>query len=351
MNELEAAKVHAQELVKQVKPFTFAGFEKRMQYRPILGDFFKYSCEKYIDELKKQGRMGNAASHQTAMNSMLKFKPKIIFEEITPDFLRAYEHWMIQRGRSRTTVGIYLRQIRTIFNEAIAEGLISRDIYPFGKRKYVVPTGRNVKKALTLAEIGKIYYYEAEPGTSEEMARDLWMFSYFANGINFKDLALLRYRNIQDEYIIFERAKTIFTSRANPRPISVYINSDMERIINRWGNKPIVRDSFIFPIIDPGADVVRQDRNIEQIVQFTNRNMKRIGEKLGIEKTLTTYAARHSFSTVLKRSGASIEFISECLGHSNVRTTENYLDSFENEMKKHFSKSLLAFKEVPMRVV
>jgi integrase/recombinase XerD len=54
---------------------------------------------------------------------------------------------------------------------------------------------------------------------------------------------------------------------------------------------------------------------------------------------------------VLKRSGASIEFISECLGHSNVRTTENYLDSFENEMKKHFSKSLLAFKEVPMRAV
>jgi integrase/recombinase XerD len=74
--------------------------------------------------------------------------------------------------------------------------------------------------------------------------------------------------------------------------------------------------------------------------------MKVISSKLGIEKNVTTYTARHSFSTVLKRSGASIEYISEALGHSDTKTTENYLDSFENNVKKEYSKSLYAFKNI-----
>ncbi|MFN5432775.1 MAG: tyrosine-type recombinase/integrase, partial [Cyclobacteriaceae bacterium] len=59
---------------------------------------------------------------------------------------------------------------------------------------------------------------------------------------------------------------------------------------------------------------------------------------------LTTYAARHSFATVLKRSGAPTEFISESLGHKDLRTTENYLDSFEDNVKESYQKQLLNFK-------
>jgi hypothetical protein len=72
--------------------------------------------------------------------------------------------------------------------------------------------------------------------------------------MNFKDLSLLRYRNLQGEYLVFERAKTVFTSRSNPRPISVFISDDMKRIIERWGNQPQLKESRIFPIIDIGAD-------------------------------------------------------------------------------------------------
>jgi site-specific recombinase XerD len=60
---------------------------------------------------------------------------------------------------------------------------------------------------------------------------------------------------------------------------------------------------------------------------------------------LTTYVARHSFATILKRSGAPTEFISESLGHKDLRTTENYLDGFENATKQHFAKALLNFGE------
>jgi len=69
--------------------------------------------------------------------------------------------------------------------------------------------------------------------------------------------------------------------------------------------------------------------------------MKQITAVLGIKKHVTTYTARHSFSTVLKRSGASIEYISESLGHKNISTTAYYLDSFEDDEKKKWSEKLL----------
>jgi len=65
---------------------------------------------------------------------------------------------------------------------------------------------------------------------------------------------------------------------------------------------------------------------------------------LKLEKHVTTYTAWHTFSTVLKRSGASTEYISEALGQSNKKTTESYLDSFEQDTQKEFAKKLLGFK-------
>jgi integrase/recombinase XerD len=77
--------------------------------------------------------------------------------------------------------------------------------------------------------------------------------------------------------------------------------------------------------------------------------MGKIRKKLGIEKKVTTYVARHTFSTVMKRSGASTEFIQEALGHTNIKTTENYLDSFEKEVKKEFASKLVPFKSISIQ--
>lgn len=79
--------------------------------------------------------------------------------------------------------------------------------------------------------------------------------------------------------------------------------------------------------------------------------MKRIAQKLEIDITLTTYVARHSFSTVLKWSGAPIEFISEALGHHDTKTTGHYLDSFEDSVKQQYSQFLLAFNKYGDRLV
>ena len=91
---------------------------------------------------------------------MKKFKKKLTFDEITGKFLNDYEKWMINSGNSSTTVGIYLRSLRTIFNQAIDKGIINKDIYPFKKKIFQIAAGRNIKKALNLQEVEMIFKYE-----------------------------------------------------------------------------------------------------------------------------------------------------------------------------------------------
>ena len=79
--------------------------------------------------------------------------------------------------------------------------------------------------------------------------------------------------------------------------------------------------------------------------KFINDWMKKIGKRYSIELAPATIITRHSFSTIMKRSGASTEFIQEALGHMDKKTTENYVGSFEQETKKRFSRHLTAFKQ------
>jgi integrase/recombinase XerD len=261
--------------------------------------------------------------------------------------LNEYEQWMKSRDASKTTIGIYVRELRTIFNEAIEEGIISRaKCYPFGVRKYRIPTSSNIKKALDLNDVSKIYYYQCDTGfEGEQKAKDFWLFSYFANGMNVKDIAYLRWKNIKDGYMTFERVKTERTMRSDPKPITIFITEDMWRIIDHWGNKERSNKNYVYPFLEPRMTPLRQYEAVQLLLGLINEWMSRIGRKLAIEKKITTYVARHTFSTVLKRSGVSTEYIQEALGHTDVRTTENYLDSFNRELKKEFSEKLYAFKQ------
>ena len=110
------------------------------------------------------------------------------------------------------------------------------------------------------------------------------------------------------------------------------------------GNKDKSPNNYVFPVLEPNINPLRQYELIELFTQSINDWLVKIKKKLNIEKRLTTYVARHTFSTVLKRSGVSTEFIQESLGHMNIRTTEKYLDSFEKEIKKELVGNLTAFK-------
>jgi integrase/recombinase XerD len=89
---------------------------------------------------------------------------------------------------------------------------------------------------------------------------------------------------------------------------------------------------------------LKQYERVPLFTKFINDGMKAVCEELGIDKKVTTMVSRHTFSTQLKRSGVSIEFIQEALAHTDKRTTENYLDSFSKEVKKEYAGMLNAFK-------
>jgi integrase/recombinase XerD len=256
---------------------------------------------------------------------------------------------MTALGNSDTTVGIYARSLRAIYNYGISKGIISDKEYPFGKGKYVIPGGRNIKKALTLDEVARIYNYETVKGTSVDKAKDFWFLSYFCNGINFKDILLLKNKNIDGEMLRFVRQKTKNTTRANPTVISCYISEPVRDIINKWRNKNEYPTSYLFNFIEVQDDVIKQTKKISNFIHNTNDHMKRICKDLGISKLATTYYSRHSAATIMKKSGASVEQIREALGHQNTSTTQKYLDSFDDETKKTLSQELSKFlqKEVP----
>lgn len=341
---LQAYENKAADIIKNLPIFTWEAFERQYLTNRGAKDSVFFAFAEYIKVLKESERIGTAVSYECAQSSIKKFKEDLRFAEVTPDLLKRYEKWMLANDNSVTTVGIYLRSLRTLFNNAIADGLISKELYPFGKKKYEIPTGKNIKKALTLSDIELLYNYKPEPGSSDEKARDFWLFMYLCNGINVKDLCLLKHDNIKGDIIEFERAKTARTKRT-VEPIRVVITEDAKEIMNKWGNKNMIGKNFIFPVLSKGLSPERERNLIQLLTKFINKHMKKIAVELGISNDVTTYAARHSFATILQRSGASTEFISEALGHGNIKTTQSYLAGFEDNSKREVIKALTAFKK------
>ena len=334
-------------VIKELEPFTFQSFEKKFNQKAAPKKDVFFLLQEYNEELARQERLTTAESYRSALKSFKQFtsdarKTKLMLAEITPDWLNRYEKSMLDNGSSLTTVGIYLRNLRTILNKAIEEGNLASEFYPFGKHKYQIPAGKNIKKALAINNIKKIYEYKAAT-PSEEKAKDLWLFSYLCNGANVKDIARLQYKNITLKNITFIRSKTERATKSNQKAITIVLLPEIQSIIDKWGVAPKDQETYVFDIISETDSPQVVLTKIKQATKTINKYMDRIGLSLGIDFKLTTYSARHSFATVLKRSGAPIEFISESLGHKDLRTTENYLDSFEDEIKESFQKKLLDF--------
>lgn len=157
---------------------------------------------------------------------------------------------------------------------------------------------------MPLEVIEKIYNYKSDiPEIAR--AKDMWLFAYFANGMNVKDIAFLKYDNIKDGTVLFIREKTKHSTKDNIQKIQVFITEDLQRIINKWGKKPVSPKTFIFDMLHPkDLSDLQIYRDINQAVKTINEYMKRIAEDLKLERVPTTNFARHSFSTILKRAGA-----------------------------------------------
>jgi integrase len=333
----------ARNCCNSIIPFSFIHFEKeffdqRMQYENV-----KSAFDVYIKDLKTNGQVGTASSYQTSCNSLHKFKPRLQFDDITKEFLQKFENWLLSQDYSITTVGVYLRPLRAVINLAKDNGIVKPEHYPFGKRKYVIPTGKNVKKSLSKDQIKQIFNYQADVDTNIDRAKDFWIFSYLCNGINMMDIAKLKWKNVDSSTITFIREKTKRTSKGNPITITAIRNEHIDRIIRKWGTKVSDKENYIFNVIDKNDSLEDARKKTQQFTKVNNKWMKRIGEELGFEIKLTSYVARHSFATILVRSGAPLAFASQSLGHTSVLTTQKYFAGFELSAQAEYTKALINF--------
>lgn len=345
LNELERqATTTVDKIVDELHTeFSIDLFEKYLHinnsdYRDVFKCF-----QRKIDYLNSQGQIKTATGYQTAMKAFKNYtgRTALLFFEVDKMFMEGFESFMVKEKKSLTTVGIYARSLRTIFNDAIDEKLVNSELYPFGRNKYQVPQTANNKRALEEVDLLKIFKYKPEENSSEEFAKDMWTLSLLCQGMNMKDIANLRFESIQNNKIEFTREKTKRTKKAAQTPIIVYLSTEAKQIIKRQGNKNASPDQYIFPIYSDDNSPLQNLRRVEQVIKMVNKYMRKIAAKLKIKQDFTFYAARHSFATMLKRQGRSVSEIQEFLGHTNVRTTERYLASFGDEHKRIIMKNFV----------
>ena len=289
----------------------------------------------YICQLKDEGRLGYALSVQQVRNSLLKFKghSDIFFSEIDVNWLKSYESWLRCCKLEDNTIGIRFRTLRAVYNLALTEGLVKTDLYPFKKYKVSKLHKETAKRAITKEQVKQVIEYDvSEVRFYKKLAVDMFTFSYLMGGINFTDMAFLTDKNIDGGRMVYVRQKT-------KKLIILPLQEKAVEIMNRYRSP---QRKYIFPILDNRERTPRQIRNrIYDVLANVNGHLNDIGKELGIELKISSYTARHSYATVLKRSGVSTSIISESLGHSSERITQIYLDSFDNEQVDEAMKNLL----------
>lgn len=336
----ERVRENVKELVRE-DAFSFDNFNKRMGRATgdTVNTAFKARCEMF----KANQKLNTCALNTYTLRSIEDFAGQHVkFNQITEEWLKRFEQHLRDKGRSYTTISMYMRNLQVIINEAKAAGVVKPSQHPFGKGRYEIPQHEGRSIALTLNDISKIMDYICESETIE-MCRDMWIFLYLCNGANITDVCRLKYANIQSGEICFYRQKTLARSKKK-KLIYAVITPEMQAIMNRWGNEGGEPDCYIFPFLHGAMSAEEEVRSIKNITSLINKKMKHIGKQLEIG-SISTYTARHSYATVLKRSGANPAYISETLGHTDLRTTENYLARFEKEEREKNAALLTRFKQ------
>ena len=344
---LKAIEKRANDEAKAMSVFDFSIFESKLFRKSTDKNNVKYHFTLAIDKYKKRERLGTAESYQYTLNACANYSEeennrsidKLSFSEITVDWLKSYEKFMIGKGKSYTTVGVYTRTLRAVFNIAILQKDINNDIYPFGKNKYKIPRTKKVKKALSAIQLKTLF--EAKPKTSKEAeAKDFWFFSFSCYGMNIKDIALLKYSDFKNDSFSYYRSKT-FDRTVEKVLITVYLTDFTKNIILKYGNKN--KTGFVFSILSKHDTVDEKMSKYKNFTRKINDHLKRVAKDNKLPEDISSNWARHSFATQSIRKGASMEFISEALDHSDLNVTKRYFAGFEDETKKEFANSLLDF--------
>jgi integrase len=314
--------------------------------------------EVQMGALTEVGRISYSGTYSDAKKAFLRFmednpqKTIASFSQITKSWLDSFVEWAQtetkkRRSLSRSTIGIYTRNLKVLVNQAIKAGYTDKK--PF--LEFKPPTSENIKRALSRKEIEAIMNY-SHVNEFRMMYRDFFLFSYMGCGINFSDIFRLKWGQVstypsadgkRKEYISFVRKKT--ERKANQTTRSVLVLKRMREIIDRWGRPGISDDTYIFPQLSKARNETDRVRIIKQQVKAANNHLKAIAKDLAIDSSISTYSARHSWASHAAHSGQNIHFIQTQLGHGDSKTTERYLESLGPELLEKTMSFVVGFNQ------
>lgn len=292
-----------------------------------------------FDSLTDEGRFGTAHSVRCGWYSWKSFRKELFLEDIDENFLKSYRAWMLKKGVSTTTIGMYTRHLRHVYNQAVTDGLISGSSKPF--KNIVIGSSMKSKDVLYPAQLKALWDYRTD-SVRENRAVAFFFFCYLCNGMNFKDVGMLKFKNIQGNVLSYVREKTKRTKN-NRAEIKIYLHDAIKKIIDVWGNESRKPDDFIFSLLPKYKSEKHLDDTIVRYKRMSNKMLAKIGRDLGFEVHVCLNLARHSFATKHKIDGTPIAFIADSMGHSSTSVTEHYLKSLPTENLAQMNSQLLNF--------
>lgn len=334
---IQSKKIKAMDIVNELQDsgeidnLTVKEIKARIVSQNSSQTFFVFSDE-LINELKEAGRFSYAQSINNTLNAVKKFanEKDFTFKQLNYKFLVQFENSCRGRDLAINSIAVYLRNIKMIFNRAIKAGIVKKELYPF--TGFPIKTTKTRKRAVRIDVIHLIEAIELPENTRIWNAKNYFLFSFYTMGMNFVDMAHLKLENITEGRLEFARQKT-------KKNYSIKVTESIQKIIDLYceGKK---KSDFIFPIISRVGNPLFEYRDAHDGRRVYNKMLKEIAELCGIESNLTSYVSRHSWATIAKHKGVPVAVISEGMGHTDVKTTDIYLDSFDKEVLDDFNEMI-----------
>ncbi len=284
-----------------------------------------------IEALNQKGKLGNQTLYKNTLNALKRFygqKNSLAFNDIDYNFLTNFETYLFNRGCNEGGVSAYMRTLRAVINQAIKSGFMRPKDYPFStpqKNGYSVSKLKSKPnpRALSMEDMEKVKNFPFDKYPDLKKSVLYFLFSYYARGMNFQDMARLQWSDIYNDRINYIRQK-------NRKFFSINLSDKLQEIIEQF---PKSDSPYVFPILTNFHQTEVQKKNrIQKCLKHYNQDLKEIANVLGIDVNLTSYVARHTYATTLKNKGVDVSVISEGMGHKNVDVTKNYLKQFGNEV-------------------
>jgi len=283
-----------------------------------------------IKEMEDQGRMGYAGVFYSGKMKLKKYLlTDKTFWSFTKNDFEAYEKYLKSNVPSESTMSLYIRTFNRLWNIGIQRGYCPKEHHP---SKYFTFKAyrrfKTKKRAVSADVIQAIAKLEYEKDTRMHRSQQLFLFSYYARGINFIDLAQLRHKiNIRGNEISYTRSK-------NKRKYNYQLHSKALAIIEWFKTCELQSDAeYVFPILmQMHCTPKKIDARIDSGLKDLNEDLKAMAKEIKLEKDLTSYVARHSFATNLRQKNVDMSIIQEAMGHETQLQTMTYLDEIDDSI-------------------